>query len=385
MTRAMLDDQTETGSAQDAEKSAELAPQLAELQAELEARDKTIRVLIARVEGQFARRDSAIAVLEQNISLEQQVKRRTRELEESHASLSRTLSELKLAQAQLLESNKLEAIGQLAAGVAHEINTPIQYVSDNTSFLDTAFQRILLVLDETARAVRALGAAATEPDPWLKLEERFRAAKLDWLRAEVPRAIAQSMEGLGRVSSIVSAMKEFSHPSTADKELIDLHEAIATTVTVARHEWKYVAEVATVFDARIARVPCHRNELNQVVLNLVVNAAHAIAERTNGGAGGKGSIVIETELVGAEVEIRVRDDGTGMSKEVASRIFDPFFTTKPVGKGTGQGLAIARSVVVDKHGGTIRCESTPGLGTCFFVRLPMASSASESPSVRAVA
>jgi len=346
--------------------------ELAALQAELVARDKTIAVLIARVEGQFARQNSAIAILEQNISLEQQVKRRTREVLFSHESLMRTLNELRQAQAQLLETSKLEAIGQLAAGVAHEINTPVQYVSDNASFLKTAFERILVVIDEAARVVRELNSSAAPPAELVALEEKFRAAKLDWLRVEIPRAIAESMDGLERVSTIVGAMKDFSHPSSAEKELTDLHDAIATTLTVARHEWKYVAEIAMNFDARVSAVPCLRSELNQVFLNLVVNAAHAIAEQRPAGAAGKGTIWVSTELLGSEVEIRIRDDGAGMSKDVATRAYDPFFTTKPVGKGTGQGLSIARSVIVDKHGGTIRFESVPGVGTCFFIRLPMA-------------
>jgi two-component system, NtrC family, sensor kinase len=346
---------------------------LTALQAELAARDKTIAVLVARVEGQFARNGSALAVLEQNLSLEQQVKRRTHELEASHESLTRTLTELRQAQAQLLESNKLEAIGQLAAGVAHEINTPIQYVSDNAGFLDTAFKQLLEVLDETSRVVAEVTAAAEVPAPLRGLEEKFRAVRLGWLREEIPRAIAESMDGLERVSTIVSAMKDFSHPSAVEKEMTDLHDAITTTVTVARHEWKYVAEIETHFDPTVPGIPCLRNELNQVILNLIVNAAHAIAERL-GDSASKGKITISTQRLNGEVELRVRDDGAGIPSGVASRVYDPFFTTKPVGKGTGQGLSIARSVVVERHGGSIRFESALGEGTCFFIRLPIVAS-----------
>jgi two-component system, NtrC family, sensor kinase len=353
---------------------------LSRLEAELAARDKTIEVLIARVEGQFAQSGSSFAVLEQNISLEQQVKRRTRELQSSHEDLTRTLAELRHAQAQLLESNKLEAIGQLAAGVAHEINTPIQYVSDNAGFLETAFQQLVELLGETSTVVNALTASSDAPNALHELAEKFRATRLDWLREEIPRAIAESMDGLERVSTIVSAMKEFSHPSAAEKEMTDLHDAITTTITVARHEWKYVADIETHFDPAVPSIPCLRNQLNQVVLNLIVNASHAIAERLGDGAS-KGKITITTELSNAEVELRVQDDGVGIPPGVASRIYDPFFTTKPVGKGTGQGLSIARSVVVERHGGSIRFESTPGVGTCFFIRLPItaATGASEAP------
>ena len=357
-----------------------LAEQLAAAHAELAARDKTIRVLIARVEGPLARPHSAMAVLEQNISLEQKVQRRTRELEKSHENLSETLSELKHAQSQLLEANKLESIGQLAAGVAHEINTPMQYVADNTSFLKGAFKKLLSILDETLTVARRVAATTPEAAPLRELDERLAAQGLPWVCEQIPRAIEQSIEGLDRVTSIVTAMKEFSHPSAAEKQLTDLHDAIKTTITVARHEWKYVAEVETRFGDDVPFVPCLRNEFNQVVLNLIVNAAHAIAERTLGGAEGKGLISIDTEVVGEEMELRVRDNGAGMPKAVAARIYDPFFTTKPVGKGTGQGLAIARSVIVDKHSGSIRCESEPGKGTCFFVRLPI-KSAGATPAI----
>lgn len=355
-----------------------------DLEAELAARDKTIRVLIARVEGQFARPHSAIAVLEHNISLEQKVQRRTRELEQSHESLSNTLSELKLAQAQLLEANKLESIGQLAAGVAHEINTPVQYVADNAGFLKEAFEKLIAALNETLSVARQVAVGSPDAAPLRALDERLAAEGLAWICEQVPRAIDQSIEGLERVTTIVSAMKEFSHPSVAEKQLTDLHDAINTTITVARHEWKYVAEIQTRFATDIPHIPCLRNEFNQVILNLIVNAAHAIAERTHGGSDGKGRIAVTTELVGEEVEIRIQDDGAGISPAVAARIYDPFFTTKPVGKGTGQGLAIARSVVVDKHSGSIRFESEFGKGTCFFVRLPLTNATTVLGSTSAI-
>jgi signal transduction histidine kinase len=215
-----------------------------------------------------------------------------------------------------------------------------------------------------------LGCEACAAAPVNALKEKFGRMKLDWLRTEVPRALLETTEGLSRVSHIVGAMKEFSHPSSDRKEAVDLRDAITTTITVARHEWKYVAEMETCFDPELPDVPCYRNELNQVILNLIVNAAHAIAER-HGDEGAKGKIVITTERVGAEVEIRIQDDGAGIPQAIAERVFEPFFTTKPVGKGTGQGLAFAHSVVVDKHGGRMRFESTPGAGTCFFLRLPL--------------
>lgn len=345
------------------------AAELTELRSELDARDKTIAVLIARVEGYYERRSSAFAVLEQNISLEQTVRRRTHELEESHAELTRALHDLKQAQGQLLETKKLEAVGQLAAGIAHEINTPIQYITDNTEFLSGAFEKMLKCLDQAAGVTRELGAVCGDPTQIERLDQTFRAARLDWMRKQIPRALEQSLEGLNRVRSIVVAMKDFSHPSASIKQLVDLHAAIRTTILIARHEWKYVAEVETGFAPDLPLVPCMRDEFNQVILNLIVNAAHAIADKR--GDDGKGTIWIETEQIDGDVEIRVRDDGAGIPEQVRARVYDPFFTTKPVGKGTGQGLSIARSVIVDKHCGTLRFETRVGQGTCFFIRLPL--------------
>jgi len=372
----MVDESKSGGVAPGRDRVGDAQQELAVLREELAARDKTIQVLIARVEGQLARRPSALAVLEQNISLEQKAMQRTRQLEQSHEDLSRTLHELKLAQSQLLEANKLEAIGLLAAGVAHELNTPVQFVADNAGFLQEAFEKVTAALDDTRGVVGSFAAAHPDAVPLRELDGRLRAQGLTWLCAQIPRAIEQSLEGLERVTTIVSAMKEFSHPSAGQKQLTDLHEAIKTTLTVARHEWKYVADVETEFDVNVPHVPCMRNELNQVFLNLIVNAAHAIAERTSGGPPEKGLIVVSTERIGGEVEIRIRDNGAGIPEPIRSRVYDPFFTTKPVGKGTGQGLAIARSVVVNKHGGTMRFESEAGVGTCFYLRLPVLVSSS---------
>lgn len=375
MCKSMPEHLQALGSTDESGSSEELgrgAPTIEQLQAELAARDKTIKVLIARMQGQLANKSSAIAVIEQNLSLERVVKRRTRELGESHDTLARALENLKQAQSQLLENSKLEAIGQLAAGIAHEINTPIQYVSDNATFLETAFEKVAQVLDETVAFADALDADGLVSTRVSALRGTFQRLKVGWLRAEIPRALAETAEGLRRVSAIVGAMKEFSHPSSGEKETVDLHETINTTITVARHEWKYVAEVETEFDSALPGVPCHRNELSQALLNLIVNAAHAISAR--GEMQDKGRILVATEQIGHEVEIRVKDDGVGIPSAVATRVYEPFFTTKELGKGTGQGLAMARSTIVDKHGGSIRFESMPGVGTCFFIRLPLAAS-----------
>lgn len=270
---------------------------------------------------------------------------------------------------------KMESIGQLAAGIAHEINTPTQYVSDNTSFLQRAFDKVMSAVD-ASQAVIDHAAAGTLDDAALKDARKvFRRAKLEFLRGEVPKAIEQSLEGLGRVSKIVGAMKEFSHPSGGAKEHVDLAHALETTLTVARNEWKYVANLVTEFDADMPPVPCLRDELNQVLLNIIVNASHAISDVTNGGADGLGTITVGIRHEDDNAVITIGDTGGGMPPEVQRRIFDPFFTTKAVGKGTGQGLAIAHSVVVDKHDGTIEVDSEVGVGTTFTIRLPLSIAA----------
>ncbi len=280
---------------------------------------------------------------------------------------------LERVQMQLQSAQKLEAIGQLAAGVAHEINTPAQYVTDNVTFLRRAFAGVLDALEATVGCVEAAKAGEPAPADVVKAAARkLRQAKLDFVRAEAPKAIEQSLEGLQRISSIVRAMKEFSHPSQGKKTLVNLNEAIATTLTVARNEWKYVADIETEFDPTLPPVPCLRDEFNQVILNLVVNAAHAIADAAGPDPSGKGAIKISTRRDGRYVRVQVADTGKGIPQAVRERVFEPFFTTKEVGRGTGQGLAIAYSVVVDKHHGVIDFDSKEGVGTTFTILLPLA-------------
>ena len=299
--------------------------------------------------------------------------------------VARDITDRKLAEAdrqrmeiQLRQAQKLESIGQLAAGIAHEINTPTQYIGDNTRFVQDAFGDLNPLLSQFARLLEAVKAGAVPPALVAEVEAAAAAADVDYLSAEIPKAIQQTLDGNERVAKIVRAMKEFSHPGTEDKTPIDLNHAIESTLTVARNEWKYVAEVVTEFDAELPAVPCLPGEFNQVILNLIVNAAHAIADVVGDGAKGKGTIRITTRRCGERVEIRIGDTGTGIPEKARDRVFDPFFTTKPVGKGTGQGLAIARSVIVDKHGGTISFETETGRGTTFIIHLPTTDSAGKS-------
>jgi signal transduction histidine kinase len=305
--------------------------------------------------------------------MERVVGNKTAELVEQKARLAKALDELRLTQAKLLQAQKLEAIGQLAAGIAHEVNTPTQYVTDNVTFLQRAFEKLLRLNTAQNSLADAARAGDVTEHTLQAVEETRRSIKLDYLTRQVPRAIEQSLEGLGQISSIVKAMKEFSHPSGAEKQPFDIHDVIESTSIVAKNEWKYVADLTFDFDWSLPPVLLLRNEFSQVMLNLLVNAAHAIEQSLPSGSADKGKIVISTKAVDMRAEIRVTDNGCGIPEGARSRIFEPFFTTKKVGKGTGQGLAIAYSVVVDKHGGTIHFETQEGQGTTFVIRLPIAS------------
>ncbi|HEX8818187.1 MAG TPA: cache domain-containing protein [Terriglobales bacterium] len=281
------------------------------------------------------------------------------------------ITDRKFLEQQVNQANRLEAVGQLAAGIAHEINTPTQYVADNTTFVKSSCEPImqLLVLCQNMRHEAAAGPIS--PALLCRFDELVKACDLPYLEKELPNAIDQSLEGLRRISWIVKAMKEFSHPGSNEKLPLDINRAIETTITVARNEWKYVADVVTDLDPSLPSVPCLQGEFNQVILNLLVNAAHAIAGVVGDGAKAKGKITVATRKVDDSVEISIHDTGTGIPVEIQPRIFEPFFTTKPVGKGTGQGLSLAHSTVVKRHHGQIWFESAVGEGTTFHIRLPL--------------
>jgi PAS domain S-box-containing protein len=283
--------------------------------------------------------------------------------------LATDISQRRIMEGQLRQSQKLESIGQLAAGIAHEINTPTQFIGGNIRFVRDSFEALASFI----RAAQALAEGDHVPEA-AELDTLRRAAKaadLDYLLGELPKALEESLEGVERVARIVHAMKEFSHPGTAEMVMVNLNRAVESTVTVARNEWKYVADVELRLDPALPVVPCHPGDINQVVLNLVVNAAHAIADTDRVRKGGKGYIEISTRTDGRWVEIRVADTGVGIPEGIRQRIFDPFFTTKEVGKGTGQGLFVCHKVVTEKHGGVITFESEVGVGTTFAVRLPL--------------
>ncbi len=255
---------------------------------------------------------------------------------------------------RLLQARKLESIGQLAAGVAHEINSPLQYVGDNLKFIRKSTSVLLDAI---------MGRAG--------VGENGKPGDFAYLKEELPNAIEQSIDGIMRVSKIVQSMKAFAHPGTGSKSPANINSSIENTVTVSRNEWKYDCDLELSLDPDLPLVPCFEMELNQVVLNLIVNAVDAIKDAMKKGFINRGAIKIETRRTGNDAVISVTDNGTGIPEEISQRVFDPFFTTKEVGKGTGQGLAIAHSIIVEKHGGIIYFESEPGKGTKFVMHLPI--------------
>jgi PAS domain S-box-containing protein len=285
--------------------------------------------------------------------------------------LGEDITELKVLESQLSQAQRLEAIGQLAAGIAHEINTPIQYIGDSVTFLHDAFVEVQSVLERC----KQLEEKENIPhEAYVILHEAVSAALADidyaFLQVEIPKSFNRVLEGIDRVSTIVAAMKRFSHPGGQEKRAVDINSAVESTLTVSHNEWKYVAELTTDLSPELPSVICFPGDLNQVLLNIIINAANAISDVV-GDTQNKGRIGVVTRLEGEQVVISISDTGTGIPAGVREKIFDPFFTTKEVGKGSGQGLAIAYDIVVNKHGGSITFETEPGQGTTFFIRLPI--------------
>ncbi len=278
------------------------------------------------------------------------------------------ITERKLLEGSLAQSQKMESIGQLASGVAHEINTPIQYISDNLAFLQSGFNDLLRYTDELGELLNKVSGSDGDSE---EVKELKKATDLNFNMLEIPTAIEQSMEGAQRVSRIVGALKEFAHPGGREKTFIDVNRAIASTISVTQNEWKYVAELETDLDESLPTVPVIADEFNLAVMNIIINAAHAIEEAQQGRADSTGSIRISSRLVGSSVEVRIADNGTGIPPRNRDKIFDPFFTTKEVGKGTGQGLSLAYKSIVEHHGGQLTFETELGRGTEFIITLPL--------------
>lgn len=286
--------------------------------------------------------------------------------EEAFAFVATDLRERKQIEIELNHAQKLESIGQLAAGIAHEINTPMQFIGDNVYFLGESFQAILELINTYQTELKLQHQSNPELDQLL--QDAHEHADLDYIKQRAPKASANAAEGITRVNEIVSAMRSFAHPAN-EKIPLDINQAINTTLTVAKNEYKYVADIIK-NQGTLPLIHAHAGDINQVILNLIVNAAHAIeaAQREH-----RGTITINTWAEQECVGISIADTGTGISPDIQARVFDPFFTTKSVGQGTGQGLSMARRIIVEKHSGELTFNTTEGEGTTFFIRLPLGS------------
>lgn len=306
-----------------------------------------------------------------NKELEDRVVRRTAALERKAAELLNSKSvlehemqERERVEIELRHAQKMESVGQLAAGIAHEINTPMQYVGSSLRFLHDSFTDMSTIkqimndfLDnETYRRDTRV----------ISLKEDLDNVDFSYLCERSPKALKRAMEGIARVSDIVQAMNEFAHPDRSDMESADINRALETVLTIANHKYKYVARIEKSF-SDLPVINCHLSDLNQVFLNLIVNAADAIEDKKEG----EGVIAISTKFSNNLIVISVTDNGAGIPADVQHRVFDPFFTTKEVGRGTGQGLSISHKIIVDKHQGSLRFDTQHGKGTTFFIELPL--------------
>ncbi len=271
---------------------------------------------------------------------------------------------------ELMQSQKLEALGTLAGGIAHELNTPIQFIGDNLNFIGEAGNDLIAVTEAHAKLLAALSEGGADPAAIAEYRDDLAARDVDFLRDELPTAVSQSVDGIRHMAEIVRAMKEFSHPSVKEKAPVDVNKVAERAALVGKNEWKYAATLDLKLDAGIERAYAVEGELNQVLLNLIVNAAHATAAANRE----QGHIVVRTWQTGDTIHISVADNGTGIPEEIRDRVFEPFFTTKDVGKGTGQGLALCHEFIVSRQKGILRFDTETGVGTTFFVELPVARS-----------
>jgi PAS domain S-box-containing protein len=293
-----------------------------------------------------------------------------RSSDDESVCIVRDVTEQRELEERLLETQKLGAIGQLAAGVAHEINTPMQFIGDNLHFAKGAVEELIALFGRFQAAVSAAEKAPLGSAKLAELTAATADADYEYAREALPQALERSLTGVERVTNIVRAMKSFSHPGGDKMAPTDLRGLIESTVMVATNEWKYVADVDLELAADLPHVPCIAGEVNQVILNLIVNASHAIADVV-GSTGEKGRIKIGASSDSTHAELRISDSGTGIPEEARAKVFEPFFTTKEVGKGTGQGLSIAYNCIVKRHRGTISFETELGSGTTFIIRLPL--------------
>lgn len=341
-----------------------------ETQDELGALGSAFNTMVEQLRAEQHRLHEAISELQDSERrLEHRVERRTESLKHINAQLRLEMDRRAKMEIELRQAQKLESVGRLASGIAHEINTPLQYVSDSCTFLQNATQDLMSVIANNREVCEAVSGGMSVADALVSIARTESEVDCDYLLDQIPLAIERSLQGLERVTTIVKSMKEFAHPDHSGPALADLNRAITSTLTVARNEYKYVADVEAELGA-LPMVSCHVGELNQVVLNIVINAAHAI-EVNHTNSDRRGKISVRTSVRDGYAVIEISDDGCGIPKSIIEKVFDPFFTTKEIGKGTGQGLAIARSVIVEKHHGKLTVESEPGQGTTFRIWLPI--------------
>jgi two-component system, NtrC family, sensor kinase len=315
-----------------------------------------VRQLADSLTAKWGLTQQAAAQLEQ---LEEAVRERTAEITRTNAALQAEIDERKHLQGQLVQSEKLASIGQLAAGVAHEINNPIGYVLSNFVTLEDYLTKLFDMLTAYESAERNV----SEPAVAARLRDKREQTELEFLKEDIPILMAESKQGITRVRQIVQDLKDFSRvDSTQDFQWANLHQGIEATLNIVASEIKYKADVIKEYGA-IPDIECLPSQINQVVMNLLVNAAHAIGEQ-------RGRITIRTGTEGEQVWLEVADTGSGIAPETLNRFFEPFFTTKPVGKGTGLGLSLSYGIV-QKHQGRIDVDSVVGTGTTFRVTLPM--------------
>jgi signal transduction histidine kinase len=308
--------------------------------------------------------------------LEAQVRIRTSELEQTNIELVKEIAERTRLENALRLAHKLESIGQLAAGIAHEINTPVQFVSDNVHFLQTSFEDLNALRSRLREACLTMVSTSTDRALVMEIEEFEKSIDVGYLSETIPRAFDSTREGLTRIAKLVQATKAFAHHHDGEMSGVDLNGALLATLEIARSEYRHVAVVETEL-GDLPHVRCLGGEVNQVFLNLIVNAAHAVGDVV-GNSGAKGTIRVRSAVIDQDVVISVEDTGCGIPEDIQRRIFDPFFTTKEVGRGTGQGLALAWSIVVERHGGTITFDTAVGRGSTFHVRIPIDGSAASA-------
>ena len=267
--------------------------------------------------------------------------------------------------------DKLQLLGRLVSGITHEINTPMHYLEHNLTFLKVAFKDLMALQTRCCDLLKQVQSGEQIDDnTWQEFDKLKAEVEPDYLQAEIGKTLVQSLEGIDMVSRIVLALKDFSHPALHAFSLTDINKCVDTVCTISRHEWKRVADLQLELAGNLPFLFCSRDEIHQVLLNLVVNAAHAIIEKKESGDYDRGLITVSTTSLGDRVEISVRDDGAGIADEHKELIFKPHFTTKKAGAGTGVGLDLVRQIVEDRHQGSISFTSQRGEGTVFTIVLP---------------